>query len=90
MQQRTRPTLFRPVLPYRPLQTGSTTSAFILSGGGIAVLIQHNIFTFLYDPDRDNPDLRALGRTAPALQLVAQTWRQVDTPSVASPVAQDD
>ena len=81
---------FRPVLPYRPLQTSSTASTFVLSGGGIAILIQHNIFTFLFIPDSDNPDLRAFGRSAPALQLVTQTWRQVDTPSVASPVADDN
>ena len=82
-----RPVVFRPVHPYRPLQTSSATSSFVLSGGGIAVLFQQNIFEFLYQPDSADTDLHALSLTAPALKLVTQTRRQVDTPSVASPIS---
>ena len=46
MQQR--PPRFRPLAAYRPLQAGSPACAFILSGGGVAVLLQHNILSFLY------------------------------------------
>ena len=78
------PVTFRPVLAYRPLQSLTPTSSYILAGGGAAVLIQHNILSCLFDPEGSNPDIRALGRSAPALQLVTQTWTKVDTPSVSS------
>lgn len=82
MQQR--PQRFRPLGPYRPLQAGTPACAFILSGGGVAVLLQHNILSFLYTPEGPNRDIVALGHSAPSVQLVTQNWTTVDTPSVAS------
>ena len=58
-----------------------------LAGGGIAVDLQFHIFSYLYTPDSANLDLAALGRSASALKLVTQSWTQVDTPSVASPIS---
>ena len=78
------PPTFRAVLAYRPLQSSSSTCSFILAGGGLAVLLQHNILSFLYTPEGTNSDLQELSRTAPALRLVTGNWTQVDTPSVAS------
>ena len=75
---------FRPTLQYRPLISLTPTSSYILAGGGPALLIQHNIFSFLYDSDTSNPDLRAFGLCAPAVTLVTQSWTGVDTPSVSS------
>ena len=75
---------FRPVIAYRPLQSLTPTSSYILAGGGPAVLIQHNILSYLFDPEGPNPDLRELGHCAPALKLVTQNWTKVDTPSVSS------
>ena len=80
--------LFRPVLPYRPLQAVTPDCAYILSGGGSAILLQHNILSFLFDLEGDNRDIVALGLAAPAVQLVTQTWRTVDTPSVSSQAAE--
>ena len=82
MQQRQLP--FRPVLPHRPLRSISTDCSYVLAGDGFAVLLQHNIFTFLYSVDGPNPDLHALGCTAPAIRLITGTWTKVDTPSVSS------
>ena len=78
---------FRPQQLYRPLQALSPECSFILSGGGIAVDLQFQIFSFLYTPDTVNVDLASLGLAAPALKLVTQSWTQVDTPSVASPLS---
>ena len=78
---------FRPLQPYRFLLAGSPACTFILAGGGIAVDLQFQIFSFLYTPDSANLDLVALGRSASALQLVTQSWTQVSTPSVASPIS---
>ena len=83
MQQQ--PVRLRPTLAYRPLILLTPTSSFILAGGGQAVLIQHNILPCLFDPTGPTPDIRAFGLCAPAVQLIAQSWRQVDTPSVSSP-----
>ena len=72
---------------YRFLQSGSPQCSFVLTGGGIAVDLQFHIFSYLYTPDSANLDLAALGLSASALQLVTQSWTQVDTPSVASPIS---
>ena len=61
---------FRPLQPYRFLHAGSPACSFILAGGGVAVDLQFQIFSFLYTPDSANLDLVALGRSASALQLV--------------------
>ena len=82
MQQQ--PVRFRPTHQYRPLISLTPTSSYILAGGGPALLIQHNIFSFLYVSDTSNPDLRAFGLCAPAVTLVTQSWTGVDTPSVSS------
>ena len=75
------------------IQTGLATStsavisedcSYVLAGDGFAVLIQHNIFSFLYSVDGPNPDLHAFGCTAPAIRLITGTWTKVDTPSVSS------
>ena len=75
---------FRPLVAYRPLIAVTPTASYILAGGGQAVFIQHSILTCLFDSTGLNPDIRALGAAAPALQLIAQSWTQVDTPSVSS------
>ena len=75
---------FRPQ-HYRFLQSGSPQCSFVLAGG-IAVDLQFHIFSYLYTPDSANLDLAALGRSASALKLVTQSWTQVNTPSVASPI----
>ena len=82
MQRQTR--AFRASLAFRPLQSVSPTCSYVLTGGGPAVLIQHQILLCLYDKDGENRDLVELGRSAPALQLVTQSWTQVNTPSVSS------
>ena len=81
------PFRFRPTLAYRPLISLTPTSSYILAGGGQAIFIQHSILTCLFDSTGANPDIRALGQCAPALQLIAQSWTQVDTPSVSSRTA---
>ena len=72
------------VASHRPLESTSGECSYVLAGTGSAVLIQHNILSFLYTPDGTNTDLRAFGCSASAIQLVTQTWTQVDTPSVSS------
>jgi hypothetical protein len=84
-----RPPRFTPLLPYRPLQSTSGDCSYVLAGTGFAVLLQHNILSFPYTPDGPNRDLRALGCSASAIQLVTGTWTQVDTPSVSSQQAGD-
>ena len=74
----------RTLRPYRPLQSGSPSCSYVLAGGGFAVLIQHNIFSYLYTPGTFSSDLHHLGNTAPALRPVTRSWTQVDTPSVSS------
>ena len=78
------PVRFRPTLAYRPLISLTPTSSYILAGGGQAVFIQHSILTCLFEPTGASSDIRALGHCALALQLIAQSWTQVDTPSVCA------
>ena len=83
-----RPFVFRLQGPYRFLQTDLPVSVYVFTGGGPAALVQQNIFSFLYDSEGPNLDLVAFGLCAVSLQLVTFRWRQVDTPSVASPVSE--
>ena len=80
---------FRPSGPSRPLQSGSSSCSYVLAGRGFAVLLQHNIFSYLYTPGVFSSDLYHFGNTAPALRLVTGSWTQVDTPSVSSQRADD-
>ena len=84
-----RPPRVTPRLTYRPLQSTSGDCSYVLAGTGFAVLLQHNILSFLYTPDGPNRDLRTLGCAASAIQLVTGTWTQVDTPSVSSQQTRD-
>ena len=84
------PSRFTPLSSYRPLESTSGECSYVLAGTGSAILIQHNILSFLYTPEGTNTDLRAFGCSASAIQLVTQTWTQVDTPSVSSQQAGND
>ena len=92
MQQRPqhRLPIFRPLVPHRPLQSGSPACSYVLAGGGFAVLLQHNIFSFLYTPGVFSADIHQLGNTAPAIRIITGSWTQVDTPSVSSQRADND
>ena len=83
MQQRQLP-VWRPTIAYRPLQSLTPTSSYILAGGGPAVFIQHNILSCLYNSEGPNADIQSFGLCAPAVKLVTQSWTKVDTPSVSS------
>ena len=82
MQQR--PQRFTPLFPFRPLESPSGDGSYVLAGTGSAILIQHNLLSFLYTPEGTNTDLRAFGCLASAIQLLTGTWTQVETPSVSS------
>ena len=83
-----RPFVLRLQGPYRFLQTDLPVSVYVFTGGGPAALVQHHIFSSLYDSEGPNLDLVAFGLCAVSLQLVTCRWRQVDTPSVASPASE--
>jgi hypothetical protein len=60
---------------------------FILTGSGTAYQLQHIILLFLAHPDPDIVwilELFALNQASVNLYRVTVTWRQVDTPSLAS------
>ena len=84
------PSRFTPLSSYRPLESTSGECSYVLAGTGSAILIQHNILSFLYTPEGTNTDLRAFGCLASAIQLLTGTWTQVDTPSVSSQQAGND
>jgi hypothetical protein len=58
---------------------------FVLTGSGSAIILQHTILLFLTDPDTTgNTDIWSLSQVSVNLFRVTVTWRQVDTPSIAS------
>lgn len=72
-------------LPRRPSQITDRNINFVLTGTGSALDIQHTLLLFLADPQEVwTPDLIVLSQTSVNLLRVTLTWRQVDTPSIAS------
>ena len=72
--------------PYRrQSQIANPIISFILTGTGIALEFQHCILVFLVgEQGAWTLDLLSLNRTSVHLYRVTLTWRQVDTPSLAS------
>jgi len=72
-------------LPRRPSQISDQNISFVLTGTGAALDIQHTILLFLQDSQEVwASELRVFSQTSVNLFRVILTWRQVDTPSVAS------
>ena len=79
-------------MPRRPIQRrpsliGNPHLNSILTGSGTAYQLQHIILLFLAHPDPDivwTLELFALNQASVNLYRVTVTWRQVDTPSLAS------
>ena len=68
----------------RPPQISDPNCAFVLTGTGFAILLQHSILAFLYTVDCHlNRDIASFGQCSAVLFCITVTWRQVDTPSVA-------
>ena len=85
--------MIRRPFPRRPSLIHNSSLNFILTGYGSALQIQHIILLFLADPQADwTFDLCVLRQVSANLFRITVTWRQVDTPSVASgaDVASDD
>ena len=77
--------MHRHVFQRRPSLIQNPQLNFILTGSGIAYQLQHIILLFLADPETVwTLDLFALNQVSVNLYRVTITWRQVDTPSVAS------
>ena len=75
----------RRLLPRRPSQITDGNINFVFTGAGTALDIQHTLLLFLADPQEVwTSDLIVLSQTSVNLLRVTLTWRQVDTPSVAS------
>lgn len=69
----------------RQSQIANPIINFVLTGTGVALEFQHCILVFLVgDQGAWTLDLLSLNRTSVHLYRVTITWRQVDTPSVAS------
>ena len=72
-------------LPRRPSQITDPNINFVFTGTGTALDIQHTLLLFLADPQEVwTSDLIVLSQTSVNLLRVTLTWRQVDTPSIAS------
>ena len=73
------------LFPRRPSQIFNPHVNFVLTGSGSAIALQHTILLFLTDPDTTgNLDIGRLSQVSVNCFRVTVTWRQVDTPSVAS------
>ena len=73
------------LLPRRPSQILDRNINFVFTGTGTALDIQHTLLLFLADSQEVwTSDLIALSQTSVNLFRVTLTWRQVDTPSIAS------
>jgi hypothetical protein len=73
------------LFPRRPSQIFNPHVNFVLTGSGSAIALQHTILLFLTDPDTTgNLDIGHLSQVSVNCFRVTVTWRQVDTPSVAS------
>jgi hypothetical protein len=71
----------------RPSLINHPVLNFILTGYGSALQIQHIILLFLSDPQSVwTIDICTLSQVSANLFRITVTWRQVDTPSVASGV----
>jgi hypothetical protein len=71
----------------RPSLINNPVLNFILTGYGSALQIQHIILLFLSDPQSVwTIDICTLSQVSANLFRITVTWRQVDTPSVASGV----
>lgn len=77
--------MHRNALHRRPSLIQNPQLNLILTGSGVAFQLQHIILLFLADPETVwTLDLFALNQVSVNLYRVTITWRQVDTPSVAS------
>ena len=80
-------TLNKPVcmcFPRRPSLINNPLLNFLLTGYGTALEIQHIILLFLANQSVWTFDLCVLSQVSANLFRITVTWRQVDTPSVAS------
>lgn len=77
--------MIRRPFPRRPSRINSPLLNFILTGYGSALQLQHNILLFLADPISVwTVELCTLSQVSANLFRITVTWRQVDTPSIAS------
>ena len=72
-------------LSRRPSQITDPNINFVFTGTGTALDIQYTLLLLLADPQEVwTSDLIVLSQTSVNLLRVTLTWRQVDTPSIAS------
>ena len=72
-------------LRLRPSQIANPTINFVLTGTGFALQFQHIILVFLTGQQGVlTSDLLCLSQVAVHFYRITVTWRQVDTPSLAS------